>query len=694
MIIDILPSELPDDPGRIALDTETGSIDDPEGALFPDDGARVSDVSIAWHDADHQPISVAWRFWDEGGHGGALPRREWDYLCDWLRARPGIAMMNAPMDVGSMFAGTGNGWPGVDLLDLVCWDIGLVAGILDPGTLVALDKQALRWFGVSDKATALEPLRKWLMAKRREVAKPRHAENRRRRKEGLPELPVTREELRYQTWAYYLAPWDLVRPYAATDAELTIRLARMQWLRLKEGEGGSKRWDWVAGDHEVMRTLIRMERRGIPYDWTTSMEIAHQLSAKREELYAALPFGEPNPLNLHDWFYEKHKVPVIKMTKGGKLKPPQPSLDAEVIDALAETDVPGAIELKRYRRANGAIERWYTPFARMTNKADGRLRPRFKQTAVRSGRLSIQRAQLQAIPHNHVLKNDETLAPYPTPRDLIPASEPGWERWEMDLAQAELRVAAWMAVARNMLAIIQEGRDPHGELAMASFGVKKGDDDWFKYRQVGKRGNFSLIFGISPKRLKDDIKTQTGVIVSLAEATDLRDTFNDMHPEFRRQIKIDSKRILSNRTKDGALIRLCNGRQNGVFSYELDRDFDEETNKPIGPPRGMHKAFNRRVQGSIGEFAKAWMVKADQFLMRELAELDPADAHGLLLQIHDALMISVPEGEPGALLAKQVRQIGIDLWDEWFQRPCTPDVDPSGVLRVPGDIDLNRWNQK
>lgn len=682
-LIDIKPSELPDDPGRIALDTETGTIDDPEGALFPDDGARVSDVSIAWHEGD-EPISVAWRFWDAGGHGGALPRAEWDYLCDWLRERPGIAMMNAPMDVGSMHAGTGLGWPGVDLLDRVCWDIGLVANVLDPGTLVALDAQAKRWFGVSDKAKALEPIKKWLMAKRREVAKPRHAENRRRRKVGEPELPPTREELIYQTWAYYLAPWELVRPYAATDAELTIRLARLQWLRLREGEGGAKRWDFVAHDHEVMRTLIRMERRGIPYDWKTSQEIAAKLAVKREELYRELPFGDPTPTNLHDWFYVKHEVPVIKMTPGGK-----PSMDAEVIEGLANTDVPGAAELQRYKKVNGAEERWYTPFARMTNKEDGRLRPRFKQTAVRTGRLSIQRAQLQAVPHNHVLRNTPVLAEYPTPRDLIPAHEPGWDRWEMDLAQAELRVAALLANAKNMLRIIREGRDPHGELASTSFGVKKGDDDWFKYRQVGKRGNFSLIFGISPKRLKADIKTQTGVIVSLAEATDLRDTFNDLHPEFRQRIRIESQRVLKHR--DAPRVKLINGRTNGIFKYELDRDYDEY-DKPIGPPKGMHKAFNRIVQGSIGEFAKAWMVAADRYLMAELAELDPEDRHGLLLQIHDALMVSVPEGEPGALLAKQVRQIGIDLWEQWFQRPSVDE--PSGTLSVPGDIDLNLWNQK
>lgn len=680
-LLDLKPSELPDDVGRIALDTETGTIDDPEGALFPDDGARVSDVSVAWHEGD-EPMSVAWRFWDEGGHGGALDRSEWDYLHEWVLARPGIAMMNAPMDVASMYAGTGNGWTGVDLLDHVSWDIGLVANILDPGTLVSLDAQAKRWFGVSDKATTLAPLKKWLAQARRDESKARNAANRQRRKEGLPNLEATRAELRWAPWAYYLAPWELVRPYAAMDAELTIRLARLQWLRLREGEGGRKRWDFVRDDHEVMRTLIRMERRGIPYDWERSLGVARELQLKRAQLHAELPFGEPTPKNLHDWFFDRHKVQPTKFSKITK----KPSLDAEVIEHLTTLDTPGAAELRDYKKVDLAEARWYTPFARMTNKADGRLRPRFKQTAVKTGRLSIQRAQLQAVPHNHVLRNTPVLAEYPTPRDLIPASADGWERWEMDLAQAELRVAALLANAQNMLQIIRDKRDPHGELATSTFEVKKGDDDWFKYRQVGKRGNFSLIFGIGKVSLQKDIKTQTGVYLPMPEVVRMIDTFRDMHPEFGRRISIESRRVLTD--VKNPHVKLINDRINGIFPYELDHRYKED-GTPYGPATGMHKAFNRIVQGSIGEFAKAWMVAADEYLMTELADLDPEDRHGLLLQIHDALMISVPEGELGEVLAKNVRQIGIDLWDKWF----TTEIN--GVERyVPGDIDLGRWNAK
>lgn len=686
-LIDVAPSQLFGRPiGRVALDTETGTIDFPTGALYPDDGARVADVSIAWHEGD-QVYSAAWRFWDEGGHGGALGLDEWEALCAWLLERPGIVMQNAPMDIASMDAGTGNGFPGVDLLHLVDWDTSLAALVLDPGQLVGLGKQSMSNLdGEESKKDTVEPIKKWLAARRREIAKPRHARNRQHRKNGTPQEPTPREEEIYQTWAYYLAPWELVRPYAANDAELTIRLARQQWGRLRDGEGGRKRWQFVHSDLDVMRTLVRMERRGIPYDAERSREIARKLQLKRSELLAEVPFDPTSKAELHDWFFERKKVKPLKVSP----KTGAPSLDKETVDYLEESGVHGAAELGRYRKVDGAEIRWYSPFARMTK--DGRLRPRFKQTAVRSGRLSIQRAQLQAIPHNHVLKNTPVLAEYPTPRDLISGNDDGWQRWEMDLAQAELRVAAWFANAVTMLEIIHEGRDPHGELAMSTFGVKKGDPDWFKYRQVGKRGNFSLIFGIGPKKLQADVRTQTGVVLSLDEATRLRDAFRDMHPEFGRAIKTESRRVLNaynSRTKTSS-VQLVNGRLNGIVSYEMDRDWDEDLQKAVGPVKGMHKAFNRKVQGSIGEFAKAWMVAADDYLMDQLADLDPDDAHGLLLQIHDALLISVPDNEFGEQLARDVRQIGIDLWDQWFVRP-TADGTP---FAVPGDIDLGRWNEK
>jgi len=53
---DLLPTELPDVPGLVAWDTETCG-------LFPDDGARVSTLSVSFKDPGRDQIrSYAWPF--------------------------------------------------------------------------------------------------------------------------------------------------------------------------------------------------------------------------------------------------------------------------------------------------------------------------------------------------------------------------------------------------------------------------------------------------------------------------------------------------------------------------------------------------------------------------------------------------------------------------------------------------------
>jgi DNA polymerase I-like protein with 3'-5' exonuclease and polymerase domains len=700
----MLPSELPDEVERPAVDTETGTIVPGGSALFPDDGARVADVSVAWHRPDGGIESHAWRFWDARGQEPECRqcREEWDALCPWLEGRDGLVFHNALFDTTLMLAGTGSGFPGIDLLPLVCWDTALVAGLTDPGEMVGLDSQLKSRFGMADKKTALEPIKKWLSDARREVGKERAAANRvfdsqvrrgqitKAEAEACKNREMTPEELLYETWAYYMAPWPMVKEYAAVDAMGTIMLARNQWQRIAAGECGDSRkmFDLIDDDLRVMRSLARMERRGVPYARDPSLEVARCLRRDARELEAALPFeGEPTPDTLRVWFYEKQGVKPLKWTKGGKTGKKKPSMDKETLEWLATLEgVPGAAEYRRWKEATGAEARWYRPFAEAT-APDGRMRPRFRQTSVRSGRLSIERIQLQAVPHDHVLARSDVLGKYPTPRKLI-RPELGWALWDMDLSQAELRVAAGMAKAAKMLEIIREGRDPHGELATQAFSVRPGDDEWFQYRQVGKRGDFSLIFGIGRDRLRADVKTQTGIEMPWEDVDRLRDTFREMHPEFGYAIKRTSQVVLKRYFDSGCKVGwvdLVNGRRNCIPGHEMDRDWDEENQCSVGPAKGSHKAFNRKVQGSIGEFAKAWMVAVDQYLMEQLRwGPEGSEAHGLLLQVHDSLVVSVPDNPWGEQLAKDCRQIGLDLWVPWFEKE----------YGVPGGIDIARWGEK
>lgn len=615
---DPLPSTLPDVRVPVVVDTEGIG-------LFADDGAVICSFSVAWRNPDGTRTRYAWPFTQdptrpELSDAYNLPQDEWYALLDWLAARPGLVWHNAPHDLGVVRSGSAKGWQGRDLLENTVWDTLLVQHALEPTQEAGLEKLEPRLFGGTyTKATHKAEIESHL----------------RKRK-----LPI--KEIGH-------ADWGVTRDYAMGDADVTERLLQHQQQQL------AQRPDllpWVTWDLRVMKTLVRMENRGLPYRAARSREIAAELGQLCEELDAKIPF-KTTPNGAKEWFFGTCKATPLAYTD----KRREPRLDAECIDHLAAEQVPFAQEYADLSRARNAVSKWYHAFAEATGP-DGRLRCRFKQATVRSGRLSVGRVNLQAIPQDYVLARAALLSQFETPRQLIHSIE-GWDLWNMDLAQAELRVGALLAGCEPMLEIIEQGRDPHGEIATATFDVHDGDGEWPKYRQVGKRANFSLIFGIGANKLRLDVRKQTAVDLGDTEAARLRNTWNRRYPQFGRAIHYWQRRAEAE-----GFVTLVNGRRSYFAEYERRG--------------GLHKAFNRYVQGSIGAFTQEWMIRADQLLM------DRLNGHeGLLLQIHDNLVVMTPKGSYGEALARQVRQIGLDLWPQWFTL--------NNGRTVPGAIELKPW---
>src|SRR6185295_9947224 len=93
-----------------------------------------------------------------------------------------------------------------------------------------------------------------------------------------------------------------------------------------------------------------------------------------------------------------------------------------------------------YRRLSNAASMWYEGYANAIGQ-DGRLRTYFRQNGTRSSRFSVERVNLQAIPQDYRLSDHSALDGIITPRGIIGNAVPeGWRLFELDLAQAELRV--------------------------------------------------------------------------------------------------------------------------------------------------------------------------------------------------------------------------------------------------------------
>lgn len=682
----------------VAFDTETSG-------LYVDDGARVSTVSVAWVDyegewldfanekkemtwsieefapGEYAPIvSAAWPF-DQGVVGKPedtgqytlwadaenLDREEWFVLAKWLyevgggdrfvypderlEAEQGLICHNALFDVLMMDAGCRR-WPdlGINLLEQIAWDTQNVSHLLwplmeDPRTgrpTTSLKPTSRVQFGV-EVGDESDKVQKYLKKKK---------------------LPAGRWDL---------MPWDIVGPYADQDARLTImKYLRQRW-EIDNGVRGQwfgsvgTTYDRVHRRLATMKVLTRMEMRGLPYDEVESRLAADLCIERAKKIGDALPFN-PDSEEAKKYYFD-HGVttrgvdcldlPAYELTEKGN-----PSLTAEVLERMVADRVPFARELAEYNKATNAASMWYNGYADRMG-ADGRLRTRFRQNGTTSTRFSVERVNLQAIPQDYRLSSHAILEGIPTPRQLIKSAidkMPGWTGWELDLAQAELRVAALFAGCDKMLQMIENGDDLHSYTTQELFSISEDHPDWFKMRQVGKRGNFSLGFGSGGDTFGKMIRKETGIDLMGGMADQIVRDWNALYPEFGRAIDRHSAVVAKRQRKYGeGWIDLQNGERRWFHKFE-----------------DTHKAFNQRVQGNLAQFGIDWMLWSDEFLRQQ--DLDRFNA-GLILTIHDSQVLLLPDSEDGERMAKRCADAGVALWSEWF-----PGVS--------GGVDIKRFGEK
>lgn len=662
-------------PTEVALDTETSG-------LFADSGARVSTVSVAWEDltdqwrgvqeskrfdnvtvrdedvgdgrGDTRIVSMAWPF-DQGVSGKPedngqetlfpepnLPRAEWRSLLAWLSQVGGLVMHNGKFDCEKMRIGVRR-WPGdgIELIDQLEWDTQNVNALLWSLDKTGLKPTATRLFGVEaadEQGKVKEYLRK-------------------------AKLPVGRWDL---------MPWDIVGPYADMDARLTLM------LKLRQETEVLRRNLMAAVDRRLAttRVLYRMERRGLPYAREDSIAAGQEVRSRAAQIARKLPFE--GPTEARKFFFgsgtTKRGVDCLDLVPYAVTEGGQASITAEILDRMVADEVEWAGEYAEHSKVTKAASMWYEGYAEACG-TDGRLRTCFRQNGTRSSRFSVERVNLQAIPHDYRLSGLGALDGIPTPRKLIAKAVadtmPGWKLWELDLAQAELRVAAMFAGCDSMLSMITNSEDLHAVTTRSLFNVDESDPKWGQWRQVGKRANFSLIFGAKGRTFQQMIAKETGIRFSEQEAHRLVAAWNRLYPEFDRALQ-KHQRVVEKRqaTPEGGWLEFINGERRWFQQYE----------EP-------HKAFNQRVQGNLAQYGIDWMLASDDALVGHGLELDdtpmssvgePLGSAGLLLVIHDSQVVLVPDDEMGAKMVHECAEIGKKMWRRWFPG-------------VPGDIEYKEW---
>ncbi|NLP18925.1 MAG: DNA polymerase I [Firmicutes bacterium] len=360
----------------------------------------------------------------------------------------------------------------------------------------------------------------------------------------------------------------------------------------------------------LIEVLAAMEEEGIAVDIEIlkkmNTEIGAMLQAVEGEVYhlAGEEFNLNSPKQLSVILFEKLGLPVIKRTKTGY------STDAEVLDKLAP-DHPIVKLILEYRQLMKLKSTYIDGLISLVDTSTGKIHTTFNQTVTTTGRLSSTEPNLQNIPIRLELGRRLRRAFIPNrPGDLILTA---------DYSQIELRVLAHISQDPNLLESFRQGQDIHSRTAAEVFGVPLKDVTR-EMRNRAKAVNFGIVYGISDYGLSRDLD------VSRREAGEY---INNYFARYGGVKKYMDETIAT--AKERGFVTTLMERRRYLpdiksRNYTL-RSFAERT------------AINTPIQGTAADIIKVAMVKV--FGQVKERDLDTR----LLLQVHDELIFTVPEGE-------------------------------------------------
>jgi DNA polymerase-1 len=413
---------------------------------------------------------------------------------------------------------------------------------------------------------------------------------------------------------------------AGSEAEIVLRLDRPMVERLESEE--------LEGVYEEMEmplveVLADLERAGVKVDTrllaAMSRDMEAQLQTLTKEIHrlAKGEFNINSPPQLREVLFDRLGLQAGKKTA----KTRAASTAEDVLEELALVhELPRKI--LEYRSVQKLKSTYVDALPELVHPGTGRIHATFNQTVAATGRLSATDPNLQNIP----IRTAEGRRI----REAFVA-EPGNLLLSADYSQIELRVLAHLSGDPTLIDTFRRGEDVHDRTSREIFGplspIPKDEQ-----RRISKMVNYALLYGKTAFTLAKDIG------VSRREAEAFIEAYFARYPKVRTFIDetIAKARETGHvRTLLGRLRRLPDLRsKNFPVRMEAER-----------------QAMNTPVQGSAADLIKRAMID----LHRELGERTMRSR--LILQIHDELLLEVPEAEAekGRTLVKDVMEGALKL---------------------------------
>ncbi len=396
-------------------------------------------------------------------------------------------------------------------------------------------------------------------------------------------------------------------PYAAEDADVTLRLHNRIWPMIEQDE----KLLTIYRDIEIplVPVISRIERTGVLINdmllGTQSQEITQRLDELEKKAFdiAGQEFNLSSPKQLQTILFEQMKLPVVKKTPSGT-----PSTNEEVLQELA-LDYPLPKVILEYRGLAKLKSTYTDKLPKMINPSTGRVHTSYHQAVTATGRLSSTDPNLQNIP----IRNEEGRRI----RQAFVAPH-GWKIMAVDYSQIELRIMAHLSGDKALLEAFQQGKDIHAATAAEILGISI-DQVTSEQRRRAKAVNFGLIYGMSAFGLAKQLGIPRG------EAQTYMDTYFERYPGVMQYME-DTRSAASEQ-----------GYVETIFGRRLHLP-EIKSRNGMRRKAAERAAINAPMQGTAADIIKKAMLLVDEWIREE------GDGRvKLLMQVHDELVFEVEE---------------------------------------------------
>jgi DNA polymerase-1 len=366
-------------------------------------------------------------------------------------------------------------------------------------------------------------------------------------------------------------------------------------------------------ENPLVDVLAKMEHVGIAVDGVELRRLNDRLTAEVERLGVELqrvvgrPFNLNSPIQLREILYTDRQLAPGKKTKTGF------STDAATLEKLRDQWPEFIDPLLAYREVE-KLRGTYGIGLLAEVAPDGRIHATFNQTVARTGRLSSDQPNLHNIPVRREEGRQFRKAFVPAPGSILLVA---------DYNQIELRCIAHLAADPGLVEAFRSGTDIHNVTAARVFGVESKAVT-LDQRSKAKMVSYGLAYGMESYGLAQRLN------IPVEDAAQILDAYFVAFPNVKAYM---------DRTVIEARMR---GYTETLFGRR--RPIPELSNSNFRIRQaGERQAMNAGIQGLAADIFKVALVRVDQALVAA------GTRSRLVLQVHDEVLVEVPEDERAAV---------------------------------------------